>query len=163
MHVFHKLIEMHDKVYTPTTHTRTHSYSLTHSLTHVHSYSLTHTHSHSLTHSLTHTRTFTLTHSLTEEEPQGGGARVTMERGRHSSVEDRGGGGGVSVFTTIGTLILTSRPYDSLTKRYPSDEVCPSPSSAIVDSHRASLQGEIFQSVNKEVVIDSAPIDTTPH
>ena len=82
-----------------------------------------------------------------------------MERGRRSSVED--GGGGVSVFTTIGTLILTSRPYDSLTKRYPSDEVCPS--SAIVDSHGASLQGEIFQSVNKEVVIDSAPIDTTPH
>lgn len=54
-------------------------------------------------------------------------------------------GGGVSAFTTLGTLILTARPYESTTRS------CHSYTTTVTDVHGATLQGEIFQTVTKEV------------
>ena len=80
-----------------------------------------------------------------EEEPQNGGGEM-MERSRKPA-EDRGRG--VSAFTTLGTLVLTARPYEPVgrtTKQCHSDDL-----SGCVDGHGAALQGEIFQTVDKEV------------
>lgn len=71
-----------------------------------------------------------------------------MER-NHKPNEDQNG---VSVFTTLGTLVLTARPYESSVSR----NAKPPPNTnsserSVVDSNGASLQGEIFQIVNKEV------------
>lgn len=66
-----------------------------------------------------------------------------MER-RGRGEEGGGERGGLSVFTTLGTTILTSRPHVTPVKASHT-------SGASLDSHRASLQGEIFQPVTKEV------------
>ena len=70
-----------------------------------------------------------------------------MERYRKSS-EDCGG---VSAYTTLGTLVLSARPYESVARI---TKPCPSSSSSdgnAGDTHGATLQGEIFQTVDKEV------------
>lgn len=64
--------------------------------------------------------------------------------GRGQGEEGVGERGGLSVFTTLGTTVLTSRPHEVPAKASQT-------SGASLDSHRASLQGEIFQSVTKEV------------
>ena len=70
-----------------------------------------------------------------------------MERSRKPN-EDRGG---VSVFTTLGTLVLTARPYEPVAERTKACQGdCLSGGNA-ADGHGAALQGEIFQTVNKEV------------
>ena len=64
--------------------------------------------------------------------------------GRGQGEEGGGERGGLSVFTTLGTTVLTSRPHEVPAKASHTSGAC-------LDSHRASLQGEIFQSVTKEV------------
>ena len=86
--------------------------------------------------------------TLAEEEPQNGGGEM-MERSRKPN-EDRGG---VSVFTTLGTLVLTARPYEPVAERTKACRGdCLSGGNA-ADGHGAALQGEIFQTVNKEVCV----------
>ena len=81
----------------------------------------------------------------TEEEPSTtGGSGEVMERNRkpiHS-------GGGVSAFTTLGTLVLTARPYDTATGRTGS---CHSDCDSAVDVDGTTLQAEIFQTVHQKV------------
>ena len=60
------------------------------------------------------------------------------------------GRGGVSVFTTLGTLILTARPYEAGLRGSVSFHTSVAGRDS-GDVHGATLQGEIFQTVNKEV------------
>lgn len=70
-----------------------------------------------------------------------------MERNRKPNDDQSG----ASVFTTLGTLVLTARPYESASRSTKAHtNTNPSERSA-VNTNGASLKGEIFQIVNKDV------------
>jgi hypothetical protein len=76
----------------------------------------------------------------------GGGLEMTMDRTRKQSDVS----GGVSAFTTLGTLVLTARPY------LPGSSVKTGSGgreSGGEDGNGTSLQGEIFHTVNKESLL----------
>ena len=93
-----------------------------------------------------------------EATDSGEGLVMMMEKTRKSSDQQPtstapggGGGGGVSVFTTLGTLVLTARPYNqSTSRRWREGGVGEEEEE---DGQGATLQGEIFQTVNKEVCV----------
>ena len=70
-----------------------------------------------------------------------------MERNRKPN-EDQSG---TSVFTTLGTLVLTARPYESASRSTDTHTNTTSSERSAVDANGASLKGEIFQIVNKDV------------
>lgn len=94
------------------------------------------------------TCTQSCTHTHVEEEAQASCSGGEMMDRNHKPNEDQSG---LSVFTTLGTLVLTARPYESVyrnTKPHPNTN---SSERSALDSNGASLQGEIFQKVNREV------------
>lgn len=87
-------------------------------------------------------------HVCVEEESQGScSGGEMMERNRKPN-EDQSG---ASVFTTLGTLVLTARPYESASRSTKAHTNTNSSERSAVDTNGASLKGEIFQIVNKDV------------
>ncbi|CAI8011691.1 Protein FAM214A [Geodia barretti] len=91
---------------------------------------------------------------LEEEEVADGGGELamTVDKKTRKSTDGVHSTGGVSVFTTLGSLILTARPYNGSTRgsRWTGGEEEERGEEEGEDGQGATLQGEIFQTLNKE-------------
>ena len=94
--------------------------------------------------------------TVEEEVPDGGGGlAMTMDKKTRKSADGVHSTGGVSVFTTLGSQILTARPYHGSTSgsRWRGGGEGEEEEGEEEDGQGATLQGEIFQTVNKEVCV----------
>ena len=92
-----------------------------------------------------------------EEVADGGGElAMTVDKKTRKATDGVHSTGGVSVFTTLGSLILTARPYNGSTRgsRWTGgEEEERGEEEEGEDGQGATLQGEIFQTLNKEVCV----------
>ena len=91
-----------------------------------------------------------------EEVADGGGElAMTVDKKTRKSTDGVHSTGGVSVFTTLGSLILTARPYNGSTRgsKWTGGEEEERGEEEGEDGQGATLQGEIFQTLNKELCL----------